>query len=71
MIAVELSLKQLMDAVKQLSPSEKLQLNELMWSEDSAIPVQHQQLVKERIKKAKANPESLLDWEDAIKSLNA
>lgn len=70
MIAVELSFRQLMDAVKQLSPSEKLELNELIWKENTTIPMEHQHLVNERIKKADADPKLLLDWEEASKRLS-
>ena len=69
MIAVELSFRQLVDAVKQLSPSEKLELNEVIWSEDMSIPVEHQNIVNERISEYKANPEILLDWNVASKDL--
>lgn len=71
MIAVELSLRQLMDAVRQLSPSEKLELNEMIWNDDIAIPGAHQELVKERIKKSNANSELLQDWDKAAKSLRS
>lgn len=70
MIAVELSFQQLIQAVKQLSPSEKLALNEVIWTEDMAIPVEHQKIVNERITKAIDNPDMLLDWDVAVKSLN-
>jgi len=69
MIAVELSFRQLVDAVKQLSPSEKLELNEVIWSEDMSIPLEHQNIVNERISEYKANPEILLDWNVASKDL--
>jgi len=69
MIAVELSFRQLLDAVKQLSPSEKLELNEVIWSEDMSIPLEHQNIVNERISEYKANPEILLDWNVASKDL--
>jgi hypothetical protein len=71
MIAIELSLRQLMDAVRQLSPSEKLELNEMIWKDDVTIPIEHQKLVNERIKKSKSNPELIQDWETASKSLRA
>jgi len=71
MIAIELSLRQLMDAVRQLSPSEKLELNEMIWKDDVAIPLEHQTLVSERIKKSKSNPELIQDWEAASKKLRA
>lgn len=33
------------------------------------IPVNHQQIVLDRIAKAKTNPERLLDWDKVSKSL--
>jgi hypothetical protein len=32
-------------------------------SEELVIPEEHKAIVRERIKKSKANPERLLDWE--------
>lgn len=49
MIAVELSFGQLKDAVKKLSPSEKLELSDAIWAEDMNIPMEHQRIVKERV----------------------
>jgi hypothetical protein len=69
MIAIELSLSQLKDVVKKLSPTEKLELNEMIWN-DITIPVEHQRLVNERIKKAQESPQELLDWEIASKTLS-
>ena len=69
MIAVEVSFRQLVDAVKQLSPSEKLELSEVIWSEDLSIPMEHQNIVNERISEYKNNPEILLDWNLASKDL--
>ncbi|KIO78530.1 hypothetical protein TH53_03210 [Pedobacter lusitanus] len=71
MIAVELSFRQLIDAVKQLSPAEKLELNEVIWAEDITIPIEHQNIVNERISEYKANPEILLDWDVASKNLKS
>jgi hypothetical protein len=71
MIAVELSLKQLMDAVRQLSPSEKLELNEMIWKEYIPVPLEHQEIVKERIRNCKENPEQLLDWDAASTHLHS
>lgn len=71
MIAVELSFRQLIDAVKQLSPSEKLELNEVIWAEDITIPIEHQNIVHERISEYKANPETLLDWAQSSKKLKS
>jgi hypothetical protein len=68
-VSINLSFQQLADAVKQLSPSDKIKLNEVIWSEDTAIPTQHQQIVESRISKSKQNPEMLLDWDEALKTL--
>lgn len=64
MVAVQLTLEQLMEAVKQLSPSEKLALNEMIWQDDMTIPMSHQDLVIERIEHAKANSIEPLDWDE-------
>ena len=52
---ISLSFKQVVDIVKQLSPSEKQTLSELLWMEqdidDIVIPEEHKQIVRERIKK--------------------
>ena len=69
MIAVKLSFTQLMDAVKQLTPAEKLELNEVIWEGDIAIPLEHQQLVASRKQSAVADPDLVEDWETASKKL--
>lgn len=69
MIAVELSFGQLKDAVKKLSPSEKLELSDAIWAEDMNIPMEHQNIVNERVAEYKANPGILLDWNVASKNL--
>jgi hypothetical protein len=66
---INLSFKQLVAVVKQLSPTEKLKLNEIIWNENTAIPAEHKKLVLNRIKKAKQKPNSMLDWEAASKTL--
>jgi len=71
MIAVELSFRQLVDAVRQLSPAEKLELNEVLWSEGMSVPAEHQNIVNERISEYRANPDILLDWETASKDLKS
>jgi hypothetical protein len=71
MIAVELSFRQLVDAVRQLSPAEKLELNEVLWSEGMSIPAEHQNIVNERISEYRANPDILLDWGTASQDLKS
>jgi hypothetical protein len=66
---IDLSFKQLVDAVKQLSAEEKLMLNEVLWDESIEIPAEHQSLVLERVRKAKKKPDRLQDWDEASKQL--
>lgn len=68
-VNINLSIQQLVDVVKQLSPDEKLILNEAIWSEGMDIPQEHQKLVRDRIKNARQNPDRMLDWDDASKKL--
>ena len=68
-VKINLSIQQLVDVVKQLSPDEKLILNEAIWSEGLEIPQEHQKLVMDRIKNARQNPDRMLDWDEASKKL--
>jgi len=69
MIAVELSFGQLEEVVRKLSPSEKLELSNAIWAVDMNIPLEHQNIVNERISEYKANPDIFLDWNVAKKIL--
>ena len=68
---INLSFQQLLEVVKQLSPSEKLQLNNAIWDEAAEIPVEHQKIVLERKKKSKIDPSRMLDWDVALKKLKS
>ena len=68
-ITIDLNFQQLVEAVKQLSLEEKLELNDALWDEKMEIPSGHQSLVLERINKAKENPTRLMDWEEVAKTL--
>ena len=68
-LQVNLSFQQLIDTVKQLSPNEKIKINEAIWDESMSIPEEHKNLVLDRMKKAKKNQERLLDWDDASNTL--
>ncbi|PKP47573.1 MAG: hypothetical protein CVT94_11040 [Bacteroidetes bacterium HGW-Bacteroidetes-11] len=65
---IPLSFKQVVDIVRQLSPSEKQQLSEVLWKEqiieDIVIPEENKQIVRERIKKYESSPESYLTWNE-------
>ncbi len=68
-VNIDLSVKQLVKAIKQLSPREKLLLNDVLWNESMEIPAEHQALVLGRIHKAKQYPNRLVDWDEASKRL--
>lgn len=72
---IPLSFKQVVDIVKQLSPSEKQQLSEVLWMEqnidDIIIPEEHKQIVRERIKKYENSPGSYLSWNDIERKMAA
>lgn len=68
---VNLNFQQLLEIVKQLSPSEKLELNDFIWNSSMDIPMEHQKLVLDRIQKSKVNPDRMLDWDEASKDLKS
>ena len=70
-INVNLNFQQLLDAIRQLSPTEKSQVNEALWEENMEIPLEHQNLVLGRVKSARQNPKRLLNWDEASKKLKA
>lgn len=65
---VPLSLNQIIDIVRQLSPKEKLELSGVLWDEipetEIDISEEHKQIVKRRLKRMEDHPESCLSWED-------
>jgi len=65
---VPLSFNQLIDLVRQLSPTEKIQLSSVLWDEaqeeEITIPEEHKQIVRQRLKRMEEQPESCLTWED-------
>lgn len=72
---ISLSFKQVVEIVKQLSPSEKQMLSEVLWTEqdinDIVIPEEHKQIVRERIKKYENSPDSYLSWNDIERKISA
>jgi hypothetical protein len=66
---IDLNFQQLVDIVNRLSPSEKLKLNECLWAENMEIPIEHQEIVLDRIQNSKKKPERLLDWDLAVKTI--
>jgi hypothetical protein len=68
-INIQVNFQQIVEAVKQLSPKEKLKLSDIIWEDDHEIPIETQKLVLDRIKYAREHPETMLDWEEASKTL--
>ena len=48
---IDLSLNQLIEVIKQLSPADRLKVNDAIWNEETEIPVEHKNIVMERIAK--------------------
>jgi hypothetical protein len=72
---VPISFGQVVDIVRQLSPSDKQQLGEVLWDEqnidDIVIPEEHKMIVRERIKKYEKTPDSYLSWDDIERKMAA
>ena len=68
-IELSLDFNQVLDILRQLSPAEKMQLNEFIWEEDTEVPLEHQQIVIDRLEERRINPSVMLDWEIVSKTL--
>ncbi len=71
---IPLSFNQVIEIVRQLSPSEKRQLRVVLETEQSIddliIPEEQKQIVRERIKKYEKNPDSYLEWSEIENKMN-
>jgi hypothetical protein len=67
-LKVPLSVDQLIDIVRQLSPKEKQKLSSVLWDETKEeevfIPEDHKKIVRKRLKRMEESPETSLSWED-------
>lgn len=75
-INISLSFNQVVDIVKQLSPTEKNRLKKVLQAEDTItehieVSEEQQRLVMQRFDSVRQNPERLLDWDEAKKTLKA
>ena len=68
-INIKLDFQQIIDLIQQLSPSEKLQLNEVIWRGNAEVPLEHMILVNERKEKIKNDSNRMMDWDQVSKSL--
>lgn len=68
-ITNQFNLNEILEAIKQLSPKDRLKINDVIWNEETEIPIEHQKLVLNRIAKSKKNSERLLIWDDVAKDL--
>ena len=66
---INLNVNQLIEAVKQLSPKDRLKISDAIWKDNMEIPIEHQKLVSARMAKSKTNPERLLEWDEVSKNL--
>lgn len=66
---INLNFQQLIEVVKQLTPKEKIKLNDMMWDENMTIPTEHQKIVIARTEKSKRNPKRMLNWDEVSKTL--
>ncbi|HAH56600.1 MAG TPA: hypothetical protein DCL86_00475 [Bacteroidales bacterium] len=71
---IPLSFIQVVEIVKQLSPSEKRQLRAVLEIEqsndDAIIPEEQKQIVRERIAKYEKSPDSYLEWSEIENKMN-
>ena len=67
-LKVPLSVDQLIDIVRQLSPKEKQKLSSVLWDEtreeEVSIPEDHKKIVRQRLKRMEESPQTSLSWED-------
>jgi hypothetical protein len=67
-IDVPLEFNQLIEIVRQLSPSEKTILKEVLQesgdNDENIISEEHKNIVRQRIEASKADPSRLLKWEE-------
>lgn len=68
---INLNFQQIKEVVSQLSPKEKLALNEYICADNIEIPTSHQKLVLNRIAKSTKDPNRVLDWDVASKMLKS
>ena len=66
---IKLDINQLLEAVKQLSPTDRLKINDAIWNDEIEIPPEHQKIVLDRVYKSQIDPNRLLDWEEVSKNL--
>jgi hypothetical protein len=66
---IKLDINQLLEAVKQLSPTDRLKINDAIWNDKIEIPIEHQKIVLDRVSKSQIDPNRLLDWEEVSNDL--
>ena len=67
---IRVTFSELVEAVKQLSPKEKLIINQVIWdAENMEIPLEQQELVLHRKQDSEENGDNMLDWDQAVQTL--
>ena len=67
--STQISFPELVAIVKTLSTTEKQLLTEALWDDNMPVFEEHQNMVQERMEKSKQQPDRMLNWESASKSL--
>jgi hypothetical protein len=72
-IKVPLSFNQVVDIVRQLSPTERSMLKEVLKETDDIdkhpIPEEHKNIVRQRMKASEVDPSRLLNWDEVKNKL--
>lgn len=66
---INLNINQLVEAVKQLSPKDRLKINDAIWNDEIEIPIEHQKIILSRVAKVEADTNRLLDWDIVSENL--
>jgi hypothetical protein len=68
-LSVSVSVEQVIELVRQLSPADKIKIREELVLENDTIPIEHQAIVHERMLKSKKDKSRLLDWDEVSAAL--
>ena len=68
-INIDINFEQLVSVVKQLSPKERMDLNDIIWAEPTDIPIEHQRISLERLADYEKDPKKFLDWDEVCEIL--
>ncbi len=68
-LSIPLTFNQVVEIVKQLSPQDKIKLKEVLQEteeiNDSEIPEEHKNIVRQRVRASQKDPSRILNWNEA------